>query len=149
MKWILLWLRVFTPAYPFLFLEIDHLTKNRAIATGEYTLSPHFLSFAMPVELLIGIEILLIAMFAVFYCAPWVIFKTLFEFRKYFLTDFPVHMLILGSVFSNTYDLIRRGGVIDWIDLGIVKTNLADIGIVVGICILVCRHISRRQTSLQ
>lgn len=145
MKRVLWWLRVFLPAYPFLFLEIDRITKYRAVVAGEYTLSPHFLSLAIPIEILIGIEIVLVGMFAIFYCASWMSFKTRFSFRKYLFEDFSVHILILGSVLSNTYDLIRRGGVIDWIDLGIVKTNFADIGIIVGICIFAGRYwISKR-----
>ncbi len=148
-KKVWIWLRIFAPVFPFLFLEIDRITKNHAIVTGKYIFSPHFLSFAISIEILIGLEILLVAFFAVFYCAPCIFFKTRFEFKKYFFEDFAVHLLILGSVLSNTYDITRRGGVIDWIDLVILKTNLADVGIVVGICILVWRHIFRRKVSLQ
>ena len=84
MKRIMWWLRIFSPACPFLFLEIDRITKNRAIIAGEYTLSPHFLSFVIPFEMVLGIGIVLIALCAIFYCVPWVLHKTPFEFRRYF-----------------------------------------------------------------
>lgn len=140
MKKFWIWLRVFIPVYPFLFLEIDHITKNHALAAGKYTLSPHFLLFAIPIEILIGLEVILIALFGVFWCIPWVLWRTRFSYMQYLYGDFPAHMLVVGSVLSNTYDLIRRGGIIDWIDLGIIKTNFADIGIIGGICIVVWRY---------
>lgn len=112
----------------FVFLVVDRITKIGAVASTNYSASPHFLSFAVPLNLLIGIAMLLISIFILLALISW---KTWAE-----MGTATISVLILGSVLSNMYDLIRYNGIIDWIDLWIVKTNFADSGIVGGICML-------------
>lgn len=56
--------------------------------------------------------------------------------------------LILGGGLSNLFDRVIRGGVADYFDLKLFKTNLADFLIFIGISLFLIYHLKKRKSNL-
>jgi len=121
-----LFIKNFLKNFPLENLPFVHVVFNKGIAFGLFKEYSHFLTY------LIIILILLL-----FY-----IIKN--DANKTFSSKI-AYGLILGGAFSNFYDRLIYGGVIDYIDLKIWPVfNLADSAITVGVGILLLRLLKER-----